>query len=242
MIEINLVSAKDLDEKHWYLPLLIVFGLILIVSWLIVQIYFNSIKQDISNINAESSQIEEDIVKLKPSVLRYKEVRGQLENIRQKILSIEKITVSKLYRYMPIILLEHLQLLKPEGVWFTSLTDQSDLGQIKIEGGAFDNLLVAEFMHLLGDTEKTPFDYLDIRSQVGFSEVFLEKVATPGAKMTERSGSAVKSKVKKAFDATKDIKNVKDAKSNKGAVDQRFPELSDFPRFYLTLKYREREE
>lgn len=240
MIEVNLAPSSELEDKYWYVPDVTLAVLVLAVGWVSVSLYLHSIEEKITTLQAETTQIKSNTTKLRPQVLRFKEVKNQLEIAKKKIQSIKKITVSKVSRFLPIIVLEKLQQLKPEGVWFVTLMDDTKLGQLNLSGQAFDNLLVAEFMSLLNDTRRVEYDVYDIRDQVYFSEVRLGKVTTRGASKSEREPSATSSDVQKAFLQTRQIKEADDPKDVEVQTTG-FPELSDFPQFYLTIKYSDRQ-
>jgi len=79
-----------------------------------------------------------------------------------------------------VIVTEHLQNLKPEGVWYTEIvvgTEGADTFSIK--GQAFDNLLIAELMSSIRATELQDVDDADLRTQVYFTGIELENTAVP---------------------------------------------------------------
>lgn len=243
MIKINLAPPLELENKYWYVPELTIFALILCGSLLGTEFYVGTVEREIADYRVETDQLRRNTKRLRVDVERYAQINAQLDVLKEKIKAIERITVSKIARYLPIVLLEHLQNLKPEGVWFTSLADDSKGSQIKISGGAFDSLLIAEFLSALEETKQQDFDPTDIRTQVYFPSVFLEKVTTSGASQVERQKSEPESEAQKALKETKEIQvSEKSSGKDVSGTGPQFPELSKFPIFFLTLKYGERGE
>ena len=102
-----------------------------------------------------------------------------------KLRALNAITDSRLAKYRPLIAIEHLQNLKPEAVWLTTLTVED--GKIELEAMATDNVLVAEFITALKSTQLQDIDPADLRTQVYFSDVTLSGTAV----VVEKSQSGV---------------------------------------------------
>jgi hypothetical protein len=59
---------------------------------------------------------------LSADVEKYNGLNQKIGQLESKKISLKRITESKLVRFLPIILLENIQNLKPSGVWLTGLT------------------------------------------------------------------------------------------------------------------------
>lgn len=220
MIRINLAPATELESRYWWVPEAVSF---VVATTLIVGgiFYYRSLIEDeIARLNQESQNLQEAYAGLKSDLAQYDETQGKIRQLEQMRDAMIKITESKLDRYMPIILLEHLQTLKPEGLWLSDLsfkkvtaapgtipepppvvapTEPPPEGQegaaqeavkpadvppplvstagkenIEINGYAFDNLLLAEFMTVLKATRHQDTDASDLRTQLFFDAVNLE--------------------------------------------------------------------
>ena len=68
-------------------------------------------------------------------------------------------------------MLEHLQTLKPDGLWYEKIKVDSGGKKIEAEGKSFDPILVAEFMSGLDQTKIQKVDPVDVRTQVYFDNV-----------------------------------------------------------------------
>ncbi|MBP6217422.1 MAG: PilN domain-containing protein [Oligoflexales bacterium] len=238
MIKINLAPSEELENKLWFLSDLIFTILVASFALILSFYYLGSIESDIADLKNQKMEMERSRDRLKPEMQRFDDITKQLETSKEKIESLKRIVVSKISRYKPIIIFEHLQRLKSEGLWFTSINDDSKNEVVHVSGGAFDNLLVAEFMSYLEETKKQDVDAYDLRTQVYFKKIDLEKVSSVSDQAERKNvNKNVDEKAQKAFDSTQDA-SLKNANQVKG--DSLFPEIENFPKFILNLKYAER--
>jgi len=237
LIRINLAPPSALKDKVWFVPELVFFFIISASVYTGVQFYLKSIEDETAKIRAEIDAINRDTENLSPDIARFEQVSKQIDMLKEKLKSLESLTVSKVGRYMPIIILENIQRMKPNGLWLNTFHQNSRDQQISITGGSFDNLLIAEFINAINATRTQQIDPQDVRTYVYFSNVLLERIASDVAQQTESSGPvAEKTEMQKALEATEVVKP-----SNKTAGESKiFPELKNFPSFTMTLKYAER--
>ena len=188
MIKINLAPYEEIENKHWYLPDLTITISTLLLLQIVNTVYFMSMDSKINSLETDRLVIVEATNKLKPDLVNYEGLDNKIKKLSAKIEALKKITISKIEKYKPIITLEHLQTLKPDGVWFTSLAIESKEELIKIAGGALDNLLVADFISAIDSTRTQEFDPSDMRSQVYFVNLNIGKVTIP--KLTTNSSSS----------------------------------------------------
>ena len=239
MININLSPIEERENKLWFLPDLILLVLIGFGGYAASAFYLGQIEDEILRVNEERQDFEKSYRRLKPDLERFAQLNKEVDQLKKKLNSLKQITVSKIARYKPVILLEHLQNLKPEGVWFTYLKDESRDNIIRLSGRSFDNLLVAEFMSALLATRLQEVDSTDIRTQVFFSAANLSRVAIDDARAIfeqQRTDEEYR-----AFIATQDSKlSDPGTNSSGGGNVGAFPEMDKFPKFELSVQYQER--
>lgn len=223
MIRINLAPPIELENKLWFVPDLGLFLLSLFVTWFVVGLSLSYMEGQIEQMHVDSEQFRTDAKRLLPDVKRHENITRQIEQVKDKIRAIEKITVAKTVRYLPVILLENLQKIRPEGLWLNKLTQNSQDSSLEMVGGAFDNLIVAEFMAALEATKKQEIQAKDLRSLIFFPLVSLKQVA---------------SEEKKDDKATAGSSSAPNSKKD-GSANELFPELSAFPQFSLKVQYAE---
>lgn len=182
MIKINLCPVDELENQYWYALDVAVAVVLALCSYIGVQQYLDHMRRDIEEVNAKVSSLEESTRQLEPELKHFEELNKDIRKLNEKLGALQTITVSKISKYKPVVVIEHLQNLKPEGVWFDSLKygiDSAD--RFVIKGQAFDNILTAEFMTGIRATESQEFDSSDIRTQVYFSRMILEDTTIQGA-------------------------------------------------------------
>lgn len=244
MIRINLAPPAALIDKIWFVPELLFFLIIAGSIWTGVQFFLKGIADDTLRVRSEIEAINKDTENLNPDIARFEQVTKQIETLKDKLRSIESLTVSKVGRYLPIIVLEYIQKMKPQGLWIKTLRQNSTDQQISLTGGSFDNLLIAEFINSINETRKQEVNPQDVRSYVYFSSVLLENISSDASQQTDSGGSTSanaagpKTEMQRAFEDTEEIKPA--AKSSSVTENKIFPELNNFPTFSMTLKYAER--
>lgn len=132
MININLTPIEELEDKNWWLPDLVVFALVTIVLLGGVDFYLNNTRIEIEAKESNISAMEAEIAELKNQADKYTDYKAKVQTLESKKDALISITKSKILRYLPIILLESLQTLRPEGLWFESLEflqNEAELGQ-----------------------------------------------------------------------------------------------------------------
>lgn len=212
MIKVNLTPDEELVNPLWWVPEVACALILCLAAFGGVFYYLGQLKQQIADTQIEVDALNASAELLQPDIKKYDEIVAEKTKLISKVNGLRAITMSKVKRYRPLILLEHLQNLKPEGVWFTSvqmLRDgaaapapqnvppqqqnaqaQGQSGQpapaaapverddVAIDGAAFDNLLVAEFMSTLKATQAQEVDPKDLRTQVYFEAVSLAQTTS----------------------------------------------------------------
>lgn len=175
MIKINLCPVDELENPYWYAPDLASILIVAIAAYLGVQYYFGTIEDQIAAVQSETIDKRQAEQRLKPALERFKNLKSNIADLNGRIQALQSITVSKVSRYKPVIVAEHLQNLKPEGVWYQSLKigTKADATLFELEGQAFDNILVAELMTSMRSTANQELDEADLRTQIYFGDLTL---------------------------------------------------------------------
>lgn len=176
MIKVNLVPLDELENQLWWVAdaavLLICAGL----SFFGAQWYLGEIQKEIDETQARATSLEDNARQLEPEIERFKDLTQKKVALNEKLDSLKRITVTKISRFQPVIVLEHFQNLKPEGIWFTQLKIGSpNEGVFTLSGQGFDNLLIAEFMTSIRATESQERDDADLRTHIFFSNLTLSR-------------------------------------------------------------------
>jgi len=240
LININLAPIDEQESPYWYLPELAMFILSVGISWFAVQSYLEGIQVNVARYEIEVASKNAAYQVITRETARYNQLDKDIEKLNEKLNSLQKITISKIARFRPVIILEHLQNLKPEGIWFNYISDNSEAKTMTVVAKSFDSILVAEFMSALEATKTQEIDESDLRTQVYFDKTRLERVATTGfaANAGGRARGGVRSRSQLASrDSTM---KAEAAGGFWGSGDTEFPELKKFPAFQLTLSYKER--
>lgn len=172
MIKINLVPIDELENPYWYLPDVMVFLVIALVSYFGVDGYLNSIQDEIDQTQEKIASLNNSTAQLAPDLERFKTLDNDVKTLQTKLQALQKITISKLERFTPLIVLEHIQNLKPQGVWYTSFSTTNKVN-FNLKGMAFNNIMTAELMTSLRATAAAEIDSTDLRTQVYFDDLDL---------------------------------------------------------------------
>ncbi|EFX60342.1 hypothetical protein DAPPUDRAFT_124509, partial [Daphnia pulex] len=112
---------EELQNPYWWLPDLASLLIIVGVSFGSIYFYFASIENEINAREIEKQRLVQETALLEGDVEKFNSLNVKISALDSKKSSLQRITESKLVRYLPIILLENIQNLKPEGVWFSSV-------------------------------------------------------------------------------------------------------------------------
>lgn len=215
MIKINLAPEEELEDKLWWLPMVLGAVFVFAGTYFVVDHYHEQIRIETIAINDEAAENQRGFEELRPKSQEYKARSEEKRDLENRLAALSRITESKILRYRPVILLEHLQNLKPEGIWFRTvnllktrqdapeepapapgvptgqtgdevaaqaaqarINTEADMHEIVIEGSAFDNILVAEFLSALKSTQTQEVDPTALRTMVYFSDVKLEQTTS----------------------------------------------------------------
>ncbi len=121
MISINLTPVEELDNPQWWLPDLVILISFLALSYGGVYYYSSLIQEELALKEADKQRIVQETTSLDADVEKFNSLNTKISALASKKGSLQQITESKLMRYLPIILLENIQNLKPEDIWLDSL-------------------------------------------------------------------------------------------------------------------------
>jgi len=121
VIKINLTPVEELENPYWWIPDVSVLLAVLAISLGGVYIYVSSVEAQIALQEADRARMAAETQALSADVEKYNSLNQKIEQLESKKFSLKRITESKLVRFLPIILLENIQNLKPSGVWLTAL-------------------------------------------------------------------------------------------------------------------------
>lgn len=122
MIKINLTPYEELENPQWWLPDACALFLVIAISFGAVYFYIQSVESEIAVREADKQRMVEETNALQSDVGRFNDLNSKIATLDNRKTSLKRITESKLIRYLPVILLENIQNLKPDKVWLTSLS------------------------------------------------------------------------------------------------------------------------
>ena len=236
MIYINLTPEEELENKNWYVPDLLVVIVFGVGTLFATNFDINQKNDTLADVVYVTGEMNSRIKNLEVDIKKYKVIDLQVKNLGAKINSLKQITSSPLKRYEPLILIDILQILKPEGIWFTHLVEETQNSIIRIIGGSFDSMIIAEFMSQLSSLKHKLIDIKDLKTQIYFSEVFLEKISS----LSGISGGNANTKDKPNMSTAvgKADRLIEKTRSQHLADTQKFfPDIKGFPIFEINLKY-----
>lgn len=121
MIKINLTPVEELENQNWWWPDAIGLAFIVLLSVLSGYYYLYTLETQVEEYRQEAVAFEQKYRNLKGDIDKYEELSESIVLLQSKKESLTKITDSKVLRYLPIILIENLQNLKLEGIWFNQV-------------------------------------------------------------------------------------------------------------------------
>ena len=133
MIKINLAPAEELENPLWFVPDVAAICLVAMLSYFIVDLNLEKIREEIDEANIQSEELVSQNIRIKAQAKRFDELDTVRLDLLRKKEAVEKITSSKLDRYLPIIILENIQNLKPDGIWLHSISFMNSNSENKAE-------------------------------------------------------------------------------------------------------------
>ena len=212
IITINLAPVEEIENNLWWLPDATIFIFAAAIAWSITNYQISTIEEEIQKREETTNNYKSAYNDIAADIRKVANLEEKISDLQRTHQSIERVTSSLLAKYLPIILMEHIQVLRPEGVWLTSFSfDQtikkaqnnnnqsSDITDLRtplvIEGQALSNTILSEFMTLLKDTKNQEHDLNDKRTQAFFDLVEIDHstLEKPGPSVTPRTRNTANS-------------------------------------------------
>ena len=120
MISINLTPIEELEKSSLvssrfrsspYCSL--------VTSYMSVQFYLDEQENQVEELRQQIAEHEEGFSQIQGELSQFNDLNEKITALESKKNSLLQITDSKLIRYLPVILIENLQNLKPRGLWFS---------------------------------------------------------------------------------------------------------------------------
>lgn len=129
MININLTPPEELENPLWMVPDILLAVLVCVIGYFSVGLYLDVERKAIDVILAEQQQIQSESAKFTPFVEQLKRLDSQLQDVNKQLSVMKGVSGELVEKYAPVIAIEHVQNLKPQGVWFTSFSISKDLNE-----------------------------------------------------------------------------------------------------------------
>lgn len=211
LIRINLAPVEELENPYWYAPDAALLLFVILLSYFVVDARLDKIRDEIEVARIQNDELIQQNQILQSKITRFDELNKIKVDLSKKRDAVERITSSKLDRYLPVIILESIQNLKPDGIWLSSISfmntdeqaqnsaeliegDQQEQPEekkqpesynlVRIDGKGFDNMLIAEFILNLKSTFNQEPEPLDLRSLVYFDDMVIHNTKKSSKDLT----------------------------------------------------------
>jgi type IV pilus assembly protein PilN len=123
----------------------VLVAIVLLVILGIMYVVFTGQKREIARLGDEIAAMQTELVRLKEAVQLVKDLEAKEQAIKVKLDVIGKLNKD---RFLRAHMLDDLSNLLPDNSWLTSVVER--MPSVTIEGVAFSNFTVADFMRKLG--------------------------------------------------------------------------------------------
>ncbi|RZA13889.1 MAG: hypothetical protein EOP10_29000, partial [Proteobacteria bacterium] len=121
MIKINLTPFEELDNPRWWVPDAVIIAIVVFLTFGGAYFYISTVEAEIAAKEAEKANMTAETAALQTEVAKFNDLNQKIATLDTRKTALQRITESKLMRYLPVILMENIQNLKPEKVWLTGL-------------------------------------------------------------------------------------------------------------------------
>ncbi len=121
MIKVNLTPFEELDNPRWWIPDALALAVIILLTFGGVYLYIDSIEREIAAEEVEKQNMVTETANLQGEVSKFNDMNKKIAALDNRKNSLKRITESKLIRYLPVILMENIQNLKPDKVWLKGI-------------------------------------------------------------------------------------------------------------------------
>lgn len=173
MLHINLAPGELDPPRWWFLSDVLVAAVALIAVYGAADVYVNHQRDTVAATEADITAWREQVEALAPQLEAVDALAAATARLAARERVLRRLTSSPVLRFAPVIVLEHLHTLRPDGVWLSGVT--FDQGAMQVHGGALDAVQIAEFLTALAATKAARLTTADQRSQVFFALTRLEE-------------------------------------------------------------------
>lgn len=154
MIQINLVPLEERESQprvgvalpggSFWIPL------VLALAILVPLVGVGAMQQlKIAGLKADISRAEEESRRLRPQIERIQAIEKSRAEIQQRLITVQGLVRD---RYLPVQVMDELAVQTPDHLWLTKFS-QTATGELELEGLTFSNLLVAELMNRMEESD-----------------------------------------------------------------------------------------
>ncbi|RZA23828.1 MAG: hypothetical protein EOP10_11655 [Proteobacteria bacterium] len=121
MIKINLTPFEELDNPRWWVPDVVIIAIVVFLTFGGAYFYISTVEAELVAKEMEKANMTAETAALQTEVAKFNDLNQKIATLDTRKTALKRITESKLMRYLPVILMENIQNLKPEKVWLTGL-------------------------------------------------------------------------------------------------------------------------
>lgn len=121
-VKINLAPLEELENPNWWIPDVATLLVVFCLAYFGLEYHFSILRDEIATNDTKTAQIQTQRKTLKKKLKDAAAKQQKIAELEAMYGAISRITESKMRRYLPIIIVEHIQNLMPEGVWLSQLT------------------------------------------------------------------------------------------------------------------------
>ena len=170
MLRIQLCPESELEDRFWYTYDVLGLFVVVLISWLAADLWLSNMRHETQRLNDATAVWDKQITEADPLVQKFKTLDGEIELLNRKIEALRRITMTHPEKLRPIVVLDQLQTLKPEGLWY-NMVSFDDNARIHMVGSSTDSLLISEFLLGLRETMNSDTWTNDIRTQIGYQNI-----------------------------------------------------------------------
>ena len=122
MIKINLTPFEELDNPRWWVPDAAIALIVVLFTLGGAMLYIQTVESEILAKENEKASMAAETANLQGEVSKFNDLNQKIATLDNRKNALKRITESKLIRYLPVILMENIQNLKPDKVWLTGLS------------------------------------------------------------------------------------------------------------------------
>lgn len=179
MLKIQLCPESELENPHWYTYDVLALFVVCLFAWMASDLWLGNMRNEITRLNETSANWDRQLAEVQPVVEKFNGLDAEVATLNRKIEALKRITVAHGDKVRPIVVMEQMQTLHPEGLWFEQVS-LDEKNHLHIVGASSDSLLISEFLLGLRETMNPDTWTTDIRTQIGFQNIEIKDVVRMG--------------------------------------------------------------